>query len=107
MHALGCSPLTASIATAAASAVVVTSAALPTATQSPPTVRADVSLSAVIDPPPGALLEQAIVNQIENCSLICPFIVQGAIEVPVAFALIPLTFAHSFRRVNRCSRRSR
>jgi hypothetical protein len=97
MHALVRSPLTAGIATAAASAVVVTSAALPTAPQSPPTVRAEVNLSAVIDPPPGALLEQAFVNQIENCSLICPFIVQGAIEVPVAFALIPLTFAQQLQ----------
>ena len=85
------SSVTNTIAIAAASAVAVTP--LITAPHAPPTLHADVSLSALATPPPGALIGQFLGNQIENCSLICPFIVQGAVQVPATFALIPLTFA--------------
>jgi hypothetical protein len=42
---------------------------------------------------PGALITQFLANQIQNCSLICPFIVQLAIEPTIKFAIIPVTFA--------------
>jgi hypothetical protein len=85
------------IAIAAAGALAITPAALPAELHSPPRVVAGVRLAAAATttpatPPPGALIEQFLVNQIQDCSLICPFIIQGAIQAPINFAIIPFTF---------------
>lgn len=53
----------------------------------------DVDLTAAsVQPPPGALITQFLANQVQNCSLICPFVVQGAVQVPTAALLAPGTF---------------
>ncbi len=53
----------------------------------------DVDLTAAsVQPPPGALITQFRANQVQNCSLICPFVVQGAVQVPTAALLAPGTF---------------
>ncbi|MBA0046310.1 hypothetical protein [Mycobacteroides sp. LB1] len=61
-----------------------------------PSVRSagfDVDLTAAsVQPPPGALITQFLANQVQNCSLICPFVVQGAVQVPTAVLLSPGTF---------------
>jgi hypothetical protein len=93
MRELVRSSVTTSIAMAAAGAVAVTPAVITAAPQAPPAVMANVHLTAASSPPPGALVEQFLVNQIDNCSKICPFILQGAVQVPVTFAIIPITFA--------------
>jgi len=89
------SVVTNSITIAAASTVAVTFMSLSTEPPSPPTMRSQVQLSAATvgptNPPPGALIEQFLVNQVENCSLICPFIIQGLVQVPLNFAALPLT----------------
>src|SRR5512139_1803063 len=89
------SVVTTGIAVAAASTLAVAFMSLPTEPHSPPTLRSEVHLSAVAVeptmPPPGALIEQFLGNQIQNCSLICPFIVQGLVQVPLNFAPLPLT----------------
>lgn len=55
--------------------------------------RFDVDLTAAsVQPPPGALITQFLANQVQNCSLICPFVVQGAVQVPTAALLAPGTF---------------
>ncbi|OHU49513.1 hypothetical protein [Mycobacteroides chelonae] len=41
---------------------------------------------------PGALVAQFLANQVQNCSLICPFVVQGAVQVPTAALLTPGAF---------------
>ena len=83
------------IAVAAASALAFSSMALPTDMPSPPTVGSGVHFSAATveatASPPGALIEQFLINQIENCSLICPFVIQGLVQVPLNFAVLPLT----------------
>lgn len=89
------SVVTTSIAIAAASTLAFTFMSLPTEPHSPPTVRSEINFSAAAveptTPPPGVLIEQFLANQIENCSLICPFIVQGLVQVPLNFAALPLT----------------
>jgi hypothetical protein len=90
------STVTTGMAIATAGALAVAPAVLPTEPHSPH-VMTDVRLSAATAtmpaiPAPGALVEQFLLNQIQDCSLICPFIIQGAIQVPVNFATIPLTF---------------
>ncbi|WP_191989202.1 hypothetical protein [Mycobacteroides salmoniphilum] len=55
--------------------------------------RFDVDLTvASVQPPPGALITQFLANQVQNCSLICPFVVQGAVQVPTVALLAPGTF---------------
>lgn len=93
MRELVRSSVTTSIAMAAAGAVAVTPAVITAAPQAPPAVLANVHLTAASSPPPGALVQQFLLNQADNCSKICPFIIQGAIQVPVTFAIIPITFA--------------
>jgi hypothetical protein len=85
-------------AVAAAGTLAMTSAAPPTAPHSMPSVVGDVRLAAattstVAIPPRGALITQFLANQAQNCSLICPFIVQLAVEPAFRFAIIPVTFA--------------
>lgn len=79
---------------ACASAVLATSVGV----NAPPgpslrSARFDVDLTAAsVQPPPGALITQFLANQVQNCSLICPFVVQGAVQVPTAALLAPGTF---------------
>lgn len=79
---------------ACASAVLATSAGV----NAPPgpsagSARFDVALTAAsVQTPPGALITQFLANQVQNCSLICPFVVQGAVQVPTAALLAPGTF---------------
>lgn len=55
--------------------------------------RLDIELTAVsVQPAPGALVAQFLANQVQNCSLICPFVVQGAVQVPTAALLTPGAF---------------
>jgi hypothetical protein len=83
------------LAVAAAGTLAVTSAAPPAAPHSVPSLVGDVRLAAATTaiPPPGALITQFLTNQAQNCSLICPFIVQLAVEPAFRFAIIPVTFA--------------
>ncbi len=83
-------------AMATATTLLFAPAALPEPETAPPvgTVRLAATASAIpAAAPPGALISQFLVNQLENCSLICPFIVQLAIEPTIKFAIIPATFA--------------
>lgn len=55
--------------------------------------RLDIALTAAsTQPAPGALITQFLANQVQNCSLICPFVVQGAVQIPTAALLTPGTF---------------
>ncbi len=93
------SAATTSMAIAAAGVIATSAAALPVEPQAPPTVQAEVRLSAAATAPPlGAPIEQFVVNQLENCSLICPFIVQGLVEVPTLFAILPLTLVQELQQ---------
>lgn len=81
------------IAAACATAVLATSVGV----NAPPGVpersaRLDVGLAAAVQPAPGALITQFLANQAQNCSLICPFVVQGAVQVPAALLQAPGTF---------------
>jgi hypothetical protein len=92
--------VTNSIAIAAASTLAL--ASLPADGHSPPTLRSDVSLAAASTaapdtPPPGALIEQFLANQVQNCSLICPFIIQALVQVPVKYAILPLTLVRELQ----------
>lgn len=79
---------------ACASAVLATAAGV----NAPPgpsarSARFDVDLTAAsVQAPPSALITQFLANQVQNCSLICPFVVQGAVQVPAAALLAPGTF---------------
>ncbi len=43
-------------------------------------------------PGPGGLPVRVVRNQLQYCSLICPFVLQGAATVPLAIGTAPLTF---------------
>jgi hypothetical protein len=90
------SSISTGFAVAAAGTLAVTTAAPPPEPHS--VVVGDVRLAAATTstaaiPPPGALITQFLANQVQNCSLICPFIVQLAVEPAFRFAIIPVTFA--------------
>jgi hypothetical protein len=87
------SSMVAGLAIAGIGALVVTPIAPLPADQSPRTVVREVRLAAA--PPPGALLSAAINNQVQFCSIICPFIVQGAVTVPLGAARAPAAFLAS------------
>lgn len=44
-------------------------------------------------PGPGGIPVRVIRNQLEYCGVICPFVVQGAVTVPLAVGTAPVTFA--------------
>jgi hypothetical protein len=101
------SSVTTSVAIAAAGVVATAAAALP-AEPSTPRVQSEVRLAApnlllasaapnlllasaapttAAAPAPvplGAPIEQFLLNQVQDCSLICLFIVQGLVQVPVS-----------------------
>src|SRR4051812_2513242 len=90
------SSVPAGCAMATATTLLLAPAALPKPTAAPSvgTVRLAATATAIpAAAPPGALISQFLVNQLEDCSLICPFIVQLAIEPTIKFAVIPATFA--------------
>jgi hypothetical protein len=94
--------VTNSIAIAAASTLAFVLAPLPADPHSPRTQQSDVSLAAAstvapATPPPGALIEQFLANQVQNCSLICPFIIQALVQVPVKYAILPLTLVRELQ----------
>ncbi len=96
------SSVTTGIAVAAVGALAVTSAALPAEVHSPPTVATNVRLAAATTtttatPPLGALIGQFITNQGQNCELVCPFLVQLAVQPALNFAIIPFTFAQELQ----------
>jgi len=98
MHSIVRSPVAPTVAFLAAAAVTATSGiAVREHPSIPPVLHADVRLAAAAGPPLGALIGQFLDNQAENCSLICPFIVQGVVQVPVTFAVIPRTFVQQLR----------
>jgi hypothetical protein len=81
-----------SVAIAAASTLAMTFASAPVGRA--PTMAGDVRLSAattavIATPPPAALIEHFVVSQLQNCSLICPFIIQGVIQMPINYAIFP------------------
>lgn len=57
----------------------------------PRTVTGDVRLTSAV--PLGAIPLAFLRNQGQYCSVICPLVVQGAVTVPIAAALTPVTFA--------------
>ena len=59
----------------------------------PPTVHRDVQLTA--GPPPGAIPQAFVRNQVAYCSLICPHALQLVTTVPIAVAQTPVTFLDS------------
>lgn len=75
------------------SALVVAPVAPPPEPHAPPTVTREVRLTAA--PPLGAIPLAFLRNQLQYCSLICPYAVQGAITVPIAAAAAPATFLGS------------
>ncbi|EUA66594.1 hypothetical protein I540_5180 [Mycobacteroides abscessus subsp. bolletii 1513] len=80
------------LAVACASAILATGAGV----NAPPgtaerSAAFDVGLTASVQPAPGALLTQFLANQIQNCSLICPFVVQGAVQIPASVLAAPAT----------------
>jgi hypothetical protein len=93
MHALTRSSVITRIAAAGIGALAVTYATPAPDVHSPPRSVREVQLAA--SPAPGALLEQFLLNQFQNCAAICPFIVQGlgtvpigAIETPAALGIV-------------------
>lgn len=87
-------------ATVVAAALAVTPVPLRSVPQPPPGVAAGTTLTAdamTLTPPLGALAQQFLANQVTDCSLICPFIVQFATQPLVKFAVIPVTFAQQLR----------
>lgn len=78
------------VAAAGVAALVAAPVAPPPELPAPPLVNAQVRLTAA--PPLGAIPLAFLRNQAQYCSVICPFVVQGAITVPLAAALTPVTF---------------
>ncbi len=84
------------VAIAATSSLTVAIAAAPE-TPAAPTVSHQVRLAAAA-PPPGALLETLLQDQVQNCSAICPFIIQGAVTIPVAAVRSPLVLVDALSK---------
>lgn len=78
------------VAAAGAAALVAAPVVAPPASHAPPVVSAEVQLTA--SPPPGAIPLAFLRNQALYCSVICPFVVQGVITVPLAAVQTPATF---------------
>ena len=98
MRALVRSSASTTIAIAAASVIAFTPAQLPPEHPALPRLSADVSLSAAttatpVTPSLGAIVDQILLNQVQNCSAICPFILQLVTQPIINFAAIPFTFA--------------
>jgi hypothetical protein len=101
------SSVTTSVAIAAAGVVATAAAALP-AEPSTPRVQSEVRLAApnlllasaapttAAAPAPvplGAPIEQFLLNQLQDCSLICPLSFRASCRFPFLYAILPLTLA--------------
>jgi hypothetical protein len=91
------SGLVTAVAAVGIGALAVAPTAPPPEAPAPPTEVHDVRLAAAIDPPLGAIPLAFIRNQFQYCSVICPYVVQGAVTVPVAVVLTPVTFLGSLQ----------
>jgi hypothetical protein len=89
------SGLVTTIATVGIGALVVAPLAPPPA--APATEVHEVRLAAATAPPLGAIPLAFIKNQFQYCSVICPHVVQGAVTVPIATVLTPVTFLGSLQ----------
>ena len=87
------SSVIAGIATMGIGALAAAPVAPPPPAYAPPVVSRDVALAA--SPALGSIPLAFIRNQLQYCSLICPFAVQGALTVPVAALQAPVTFLGS------------
>ena len=90
MIALTRSSVITSVAAAGIGALVITNVTPAQEVQTPPSVVHEVRLAA--SPAPGALLDRFLLNQLQNCAAICPFIVQGLVTVPIGVAETPAAF---------------
>jgi hypothetical protein len=91
------SGLVTTVAAVGIGALVVAPLAPPPAAPAPPTEVHDVQLAAATAPPLGAIPLAFINNQFQYCSVICPHVVQGAVTVPIATVLTPVTFLGSLQ----------
>jgi hypothetical protein len=91
------SGLVTAIAAAGIGALVVAPTSPPPAAPAPPSEVHDVRLAAATAPPIGAIPLAFIENQFQYCSVICPYVVQGAVTVPIATVLTPVTFLGSLQ----------
>jgi hypothetical protein len=89
------SGLVTTVATVGIGALVVAPLAPPPA--APATEVHEVRLAAATAPPLGAIPLAFIKNQFQYCSVICPHVVQGAVTVPIATVLTPVTFLGSLQ----------
>ncbi|KWX24209.1 hypothetical protein AFM11_09420 [Mycolicibacterium wolinskyi] len=78
------------VAAAGAAALVAAPVTAPAQLHAPRVVNAQIQLTA--SPPLGAIPLAFLRNQVLYCSVICPFVVQGAITVPLAAVQTPVTF---------------
>ncbi|MHC9293875.1 hypothetical protein ACRCUN_15535 [Mycobacterium sp. LTG2003] len=81
------------VAAAGAAALVAAPVTAPPELHAPPLVNAQVQLTA--SPPLGAIPLAFLRNQVLYCSVICPFVVQGAVTVPLAAIQTPATFLNA------------
>ena len=104
MIALTRSSVITSVAAAGIGALVISNVTPAQEVHSPPSVVHEVRLAA--SPAPGALLDRFLLNQLQNCAAICPFIVQGLVTGDYAMKsryFLNTWCSHSF--IVRCSRR--
>lgn len=80
------------IASVIAAVAVAAATVTPSLDSEPPVRVHDVRLAAATAPPLGAIPLAFIRNQFQYCSLICPYVIQGAVTVPVGAALSPVRF---------------
>ena len=90
MIALTRSSVITSVAAAGIGALVISNVTPAQEVHSPPSVVHEVRLAA--SPAPGALLDRFLLNQLQNCAAICPFIVQGLVTVPIGAVEAPAAF---------------
>src|ERR1700694_4718385 len=90
MHALTRSSVITSIAAAGIGALAFSHVTPAPEVHSSPRLVREVQLAA--SPAPGALLDRFLLNQLQNCAAICPFIVQGLVTVPIGAVETPAAF---------------
>ena len=104
MHAQVRSSVIAGAAVVGIGALAVAPLAPPPEIHSPTTAAHEVQLAAAPGPPLGSIPLAFIANQFQYCGVICPFIVQGAITVPIGAALAPVAFVGSLQSTGSLTR---